>query len=37
MTNADAVALEPGLFAAYIASETARWKKVIVSANIKME
>ncbi|WP_311968198.1 tripartite tricarboxylate transporter substrate-binding protein [Bradyrhizobium archetypum] len=35
--GADAVALEPEPFAAYIASETARWKKVIVSANIKLE
>jgi tripartite-type tricarboxylate transporter receptor subunit TctC len=35
--GADAVALESGPFAAYIASETARWKKVIEAANIKLE
>ena len=35
--GADAVALEPEPFAAYIASETARWKKVIEAANIKMD
>ena len=35
--GAVAVALEPAPFAAYIASETARWKKVIEAANIKME
>ncbi len=35
--GADAVALPAEPFAAYIASETARWKKVIESANIKLE
>jgi len=35
--GAVAVALEPEAFAAYIASETARWKKVIEAANIKMD
>jgi tripartite-type tricarboxylate transporter receptor subunit TctC len=35
--GAVAVALEPEPFAAYIASETARWKKVIEAANIKMD
>jgi hypothetical protein len=35
--GAVAVALEPDAFAAYIASETARWKKVIEAANIKMD
>jgi tripartite-type tricarboxylate transporter receptor subunit TctC len=35
--GAVAVALEPDAFAAYIASETARWKKVIEAANIKIE
>ncbi|UPK07404.1 tripartite tricarboxylate transporter substrate binding protein [Bradyrhizobium sp. 170] len=35
--GAVAVALEPAAFAAYIASETARWKKVIEAANIKMD
>jgi tripartite-type tricarboxylate transporter receptor subunit TctC len=35
--GAVAVALEPEPFAAYIASEKARWKKVIEAANIKME
>jgi tripartite-type tricarboxylate transporter receptor subunit TctC len=35
--GADAVALPAEPFAAYVASETARWKKVIVSANIKLE
>ena len=35
--GAVAVALEPEPFAAYIASETARWKKVIEAANIKLE
>jgi tripartite-type tricarboxylate transporter receptor subunit TctC len=35
--GADAVALPAEPFAAYIASETARWKKVIEAANIKLE
>jgi len=35
--GADAVAVEPEPFAVYIASETARWKKVIEAANIKLE
>jgi len=35
--GADAVALDSQPFAAYIASETARWKKVIEAANIKLE
>jgi tripartite-type tricarboxylate transporter receptor subunit TctC len=35
--GADAVALPAEPFAAYIASETARWKKVIDAANIKLE
>lgn len=35
--GATAVAVDSEPFAAYIASETERWKKVIEAANIKME
>jgi len=35
--GAAAVAVDSESFAAYIASETARWKKVIEAANIKLE
>ena len=35
--GAAAVALDSEPFAAYIAAETARWKKVIEAANIKLE
>ena len=35
--GAAAVAVDSEPFAAYIASETARWKKVIEAANIKLE
>ena len=35
--GATAVAVDSEPFAAYITSETARWKKVIEAANTKME
>ena len=35
--GATAVAVDSEPFAAYIAAETARWKKVIEAANIKLE
>jgi tripartite-type tricarboxylate transporter receptor subunit TctC len=35
--GAAAVAVDSEPFAAYIAAETARWKKVIEAANIKLE
>ena len=35
--GATAVSVDSAPFAAYIAAETARWKKVIEAANIKLD